>query len=169
MTSLTLSFIESSYPRELIKHLKNERYYKVVETSPGIYTVHGDIFPIQIIDSRKLSAEENLWLKGLSDDLNYSIFRKINAEIARQGNDTRITAYLYAITQANPVALKEAIKMGNKLTLKKVLEEAGWIAEWEEKGRNEGIEQTNVKWQNIVAGKDAEIARLREQLEKNNK
>jgi len=33
--------------------------------------------------------------------------------------------------------------------------------------KKEGIEQTNVKWQNIVANKDAEIARLREQLKNN--
>ena len=35
----------------------------VDERSSGIYTVEGDILPIQIIDSRQLSADENLWLK----------------------------------------------------------------------------------------------------------
>jgi hypothetical protein len=55
---LTLTFVESRYPRELITHLKEERGYTVEEKQPGIYTIKGDILPIQIIDSRKLSGEE---------------------------------------------------------------------------------------------------------------
>jgi len=37
--------------------------YTVVETSFGIYTVSSDILPIQIIDNRQLSAEDNIWLQ----------------------------------------------------------------------------------------------------------
>jgi predicted Rossmann fold nucleotide-binding protein DprA/Smf involved in DNA uptake len=33
--------------------------------------------------------------------------------------------------------MKETIEMGQKLTLEKVLEDAGWIAEWEARGRAE--------------------------------
>ena len=33
---LTLTFVESRYPRELISHLKEERGYTVEETQPGI-------------------------------------------------------------------------------------------------------------------------------------
>jgi len=55
--------MESCFPRELIKHLKETRKLTVEETSPGIYTVRGDILPIQIIDNRKLSAEETSGLR----------------------------------------------------------------------------------------------------------
>ena len=62
ISDLTLSFVESHYPQELIKHLTEQRNFTVEENHPGIYNVKGDIMPIQLIDSRKLSAEENLWL-----------------------------------------------------------------------------------------------------------
>jgi hypothetical protein len=91
---LTVSFVQSRYPRKLIKHLQNEHGYEVAETAEGIYTVKGDILPIQIIDSRRLSADENLWLKSLSDRLNPVEITRISEEITRQEKDARITAYL---------------------------------------------------------------------------
>ena len=62
VTGLTISFVESHYPRELLAHLRETRRYAVEESSPGIYTVKGDILPIQIINTRQLSAKDNLWL-----------------------------------------------------------------------------------------------------------
>ena len=43
ITDLTLTFVESRHPRELIAHLKEKREYRVEEKSPGIYTITGDI------------------------------------------------------------------------------------------------------------------------------
>ena len=48
ITSLTISFVQSHYPRKLTEHLKMVRGYTVEESSPGIYTVKGDILPIQM-------------------------------------------------------------------------------------------------------------------------
>jgi len=110
ITDLTITFVESRYPRELIKHLENVRGYTVAKTSAGVYTVKGDILPIQIIDSRKLSAEENVWLKNLRKNLNRSD-----------------------------------------------IEKSGLGAKYEERERE--------KWTSVLADKDAEIARLRAQLE----
>jgi len=53
-----------------------KRNYTVEESHPGIYNVKGDIMPIQLIDSRRLSAEENLWLKELDNRLNPLRIRK---------------------------------------------------------------------------------------------
>jgi hypothetical protein len=33
----------------------------------GVYTVTEDIIPIQVIDNRKLSGGENIWLKSLDN------------------------------------------------------------------------------------------------------
>lgn len=135
ITNLTVSFVESRHPRELLVHLRKTRGYKVEETRIGVYTVKGDILPIQIIDSKKLSAEENLWLKGLSKNLNPSDYLRVNAEIYRRGNTARVHAYLYAITQANVSAIEEAILMSNdKLTLDQVFERTGLAAIWEARG-----------------------------------
>ena len=139
ITSITISFIESRYPKELVTHLKEIRGFLVEKTKPGIYTVRGDILPIQIIDNRQLGEVENLWLRGLSKRLDTSVFNLVTTEAARQGKAARIGAYLYAITQANPQALQEVMKMnGSKLTFEKVLEDAGLIAKWEARGRAEG-------------------------------
>jgi hypothetical protein len=61
------------------------------ETGPGIYTVSGDILPIQIIDSRRLSADENLWLKNLNKELGYMAITQIDKEINRQGKTTVVS------------------------------------------------------------------------------
>jgi len=172
ITGVTITFVENYVSEKLLNHLRNERGYTIVEAGQGIYNVEGDVLPIQIINSGELPEEGNLWLRGLSNDLNYSAFGKISAEIGRQGTAARISAYLQAIAQANPAALKEAIKMSDSLTLEKVFEEVGWIAKWEARGKAEEREV----WQNVVADKnaeiahkDAEIARLREQLRINSK
>jgi hypothetical protein len=56
---------------------------------------------MQIIDSRRLSADDNLWLKSLSDELGCLEIKQINTEIALQDKAARITAYCDVIVRAN--------------------------------------------------------------------
>ena len=137
VTELTITLIESRYPRNLIEHFKQVRRFTVAETSPGIYTVSGDILPIQVIDSRKLAAEENLWLKSLSNNLTPADMRRVGAVIARQDKAARIAAYWYVITRANINIMEEAIHMNYNEPSPEmvgVLERTGWIAKWEARG-----------------------------------
>ena len=67
---LTITFVAEKYPRKMIEHLKKFKKYRVEEEEKGIYYVYGDLIPIQILITRKLSAEENLWLKSLTNKLN---------------------------------------------------------------------------------------------------
>jgi hypothetical protein len=136
ITGLTLSFIESHYPQKLLDHLRDERRYTVAETGSGIYTVSGDILPIQVIDSRRLPAQENLWLRSLGNELDYSAIKEVSEEIIRQGKAGRTAAYLYAVMRANPEALEEVIKMDK--TLERIFEETGLTAKWEARGKAEG-------------------------------
>jgi hypothetical protein len=55
-------------PRELFAYFEGEKNCSVTETSPGVYVVGGYPVAIQVIASRELPFEENLWLKGLSND-----------------------------------------------------------------------------------------------------
>jgi uncharacterized protein with von Willebrand factor type A (vWA) domain len=143
ITSLTVSFVESRYPKKLIRHLQNIRGYTVAETAEGIYTVKGDIIPMQIIDSRCLSADENLWLKSLRDDLDSLEVTRISEEITRQEKATRIAAYLNVITEANTESIQEAVEMKKRLTFEQVMINTGLAAEWEARGMAEG--QANEK------------------------
>jgi hypothetical protein len=134
---LTLTFVESHYPRELLAHLREVRGYTVEEKMPGIYIIRGDTLPIQIIDNRKLSEEENIWLKDLDNRLEPPEMGRITTEIQKLGKDkaVRIAAYLDVIARANIEALEEMIRMsGCSLALEKVFEEVGWIAKWEARG-----------------------------------
>ena len=135
ITSLTISIVQNHNPKNLLRHMREVRGYTVEEKCSGIYTVSGDILPIQIIDRSKLLLEENVWLKGLSNHLGLKEFSKVTEAAGRLGKAGQIAAYVDAIANANPKTMEEVIKMKTeKLTTEKVLRDAGWIAEWEAKG-----------------------------------
>lgn len=69
LEELTITLVSSGFPRELARHLKNVRNYIVKSAGQGIYSVTGDIFPIQILVTSELSLEENLWLRSLTNKL----------------------------------------------------------------------------------------------------
>jgi hypothetical protein len=169
--------VESRHPQKLLRHLQNERGYTIAETAEGIYTVKGDILPMQIIDSRRLSADENLWLKSLRDDLDFLETTRIGEEITRQEKDAQIAAYLnvitnprvvvlvrylsqgtaypsHTITEANSGSIQEAMEMGQrkqKLTIEQVIENTGLGAKWEARGKAEGgVEKAFAIAQNLV-------------------
>ena len=53
----------------------------IVRTVQGIYEVFGDYVPIQIVESKRLSEDENIWLKSLRNDLEV---RATNAILERR-------------------------------------------------------------------------------------
>jgi hypothetical protein len=111
--------------------------YKVDEKWKGIYIVTGGIIPVQLIESKKLSAEENIWLRGLSNDLDVEKMNRVIDETDNRVKDEIVLTYLDIIMRANPLIMKEVLKM--KLpTLEEVLEETGLTAKWEARGRTEG-------------------------------
>ena len=66
---LSITFVSGKYPRKMIKHLTKIKKYQVTEVEKGIYYVNGDLIPIQILVTKNLSGEENLWLKSLTNKL----------------------------------------------------------------------------------------------------
>jgi hypothetical protein len=128
---LTLTFVGSRYPRELLKHFRERRGYAVEERWPGIYNISGDVFAIQVIDSRRLSEEENVWLRSLDNRLKARELRRIADEVDRQGKAARTGAYFDVVMRANKKRLLEEIKMGDAMvTLEKIFKEAGLIDKW---------------------------------------
>ena len=138
---LTLTFVESRHPRELLAHLQEARGYAVEEKLPGIYIITGDILPVQIIDSRQLSEDENIWLRDLYNKLELPEFQRIAAEIVRQGKGARVRAYLDAIIRANKKRLQEAGKMSDCESLDEIFEEIGFTARWEARGEEKGRQE----------------------------
>jgi hypothetical protein len=150
LTRMTISFVESRHSKKLLEYLQNEHGYTVAETSEGIYTVSGDIVPIQVIESHRLPDEENVWLKSLRGGLKRIEMERIWTEMARQGKDARIAAYLQVIVKANPEIIQEAF-MENSLTFEQILEKTGLTAELEARGKAEGkAEEAVAIAQNMV-------------------
>ena len=53
----------------MLKEIQRTRNLEVVKYDEGIYHISGDVFPIQIIHTAKLSEENNFWLRNLTNDL----------------------------------------------------------------------------------------------------
>jgi len=109
-------------------------------------------------------------VKNLNNKLNRSDIELINKKIAQQGKSTQVTAYAYAVIHVYLKRMEERF-MTRGISLeyeqafeeefKPLFEKAGWIAKWEGIGEN----RERKKWMSVVADKDAEIARLRAELE----
>ena len=69
LEELTITLVSESYPRELVRHLREARGCTVEMVEAGIYSVTGDKIPIQILVTRQLSRKENLWLRSLTNKL----------------------------------------------------------------------------------------------------
>jgi len=126
---ITLTFVENRHPRKLLRYLTGIRGYKAEEASPGIYLVTGDYAPIQIIESGRLSEQENLWLKSLTKDLPAANAGSILDKARKLGDKAQLGAYLYVLLRSNPKSFLEAKNMARKElpTLEEALEEAGLL------------------------------------------
>jgi len=129
MSDITISISLTIFPRELIKILENERGFTVKDEGNGIYYIHGDIVPIQILESKNLSAEENLFLRNLRSNLSsedmlktlqsYKKYKPINAK----------DVFLDRLVKANPNAFMEAMNMSEavKEIFLEGAEKYGWL------------------------------------------
>ncbi|MDR1316769.1 MAG: hypothetical protein LBK13_07845, partial [Spirochaetales bacterium] len=70
ITDMTVSFVTGAHPQKLLDYLRDVLRYGIQERWPGIYYVSGDILPVQIIENRRLTGEDDIWLRDLTGDLN---------------------------------------------------------------------------------------------------
>jgi hypothetical protein len=110
ITDLSLTIVETVHPRELIRYFRDVRGFSIEETFSGIYVVSGDVFPIQIIESKKLSAPDNIWLRSLSNRLSAGELSAILAEHIGEIKKSNLNAYMYAIFHANQTVMREEIR-----------------------------------------------------------
>lgn len=144
---LTISLIAKNYPRKLIQHLKNEQNYIVLNVERGIYYVIGDKIPIQIIVTKDLSSEENLWLKSLTDDLNETTdIETLEQDYRGHEKDILYQSVMNIIVEANEEKFKEANHMCE--ALRKIMREE-MKDELDEK-KNEGENLINALIQKLA-------------------
>ena len=138
VNEITITFVCKNRPRKLMKHLREERGYRI-EGKKGIYLVYGDFFPIQIIITSKLSKSENFWLRYLTDDLQ-SVEEANNILDKYEGHqkENLYKSVMNIIVNANKGVFKEATEMCEALLelMQEKLEEK--LEEREKAGRIEG-------------------------------
>jgi hypothetical protein len=148
MRDMTITIVETRHPRELLKFFREDKECTVTEDSPGIHQIAGYRTGIQVIETKKLVPEENLWLKGLNRGLNAETAGSI-IEASREKYGPDIAAYLHAVLLTNAKILEEAVKMGRSEEAKfyEVMKKAGF-AKWEAIGEARG-EKT--AWEKFVS------------------
>ena len=156
ISDITISFAVTIYPRDLMKYLE-KRGLTVTETESGIYFVEGEAFSIQILESKKLSAETNLFLKNLRSNLSKEEARRtVDAYKALKEFESK-SAYIDRLINANKAVFKEVMEMSDavlqEMLVKAVAEERGWLeARDREKAREvaRGLKADNVPLHIIV-------------------
>ncbi len=99
---VTLSFLAFRYPRKLMKHLREERHLTVANPSPGVYDISNETFITQIIVTRELPPEENLYLRCLTGDLqDTALVRRLADDYTIHKEQDIYTRYLHQLATAN--------------------------------------------------------------------
>lgn len=109
---LTITFVSFRYPNKMLKHLKMVRELEVYKVEKGIYYILGDRFPMQLIVTKKLSKDKNLWLRSLTFDLkDRSHIDKISREYRKHRNNELYKSVMNIIIRANKEQFEEGKDM----------------------------------------------------------
>ena len=106
---ITITFVCHRYPRSLMRHLTEERGYEIHREEDGIYYITGDNIPIQLILTKELSEEQNLWLKSLTDELEETETAKhLIEQYGKHKGNNLYKSVMDLIVRANKDKFKEA-------------------------------------------------------------
>ena len=134
-SEITISFVSHHYPYKLVRYLKKERHLLVEEQEAGIYYIKGDIFPMQLIVTSRLSPEKNLWLSSLTNNLSQGEnMERLLQEYGEHSDDILYRSVMNLIVRANRERFEEGKEVCEALMelFKDDIEAA------QQKGRQEG-------------------------------
>ena len=135
---LTITFVCSRYPREMLRHLDEVRGIKARLQEPGIYLLTGDPIPMQLLFIPRLTQEENYWLQNLRTNLKAgSEIRDIVARYEENRHSKDYAAVMNLITRANWKEMEVDRKMCD--ALRELFAEE--LKEENARGMERGIEQ----------------------------
>ena len=99
---VSITFLTFHYPRKLMKHLTVERYLTVEKTFKGVYHISIETFDVQIIVTRELPPEDNLYLCCLTNDLkDRDLINRLADDYTRNQGQDVYRKYLNQLTTAN--------------------------------------------------------------------
>ena len=105
---VSLTLLSCRYPRKLMKHLRDERKLTVEKISPGVYHVNKETFNIQIIVTKELSSEENLYLRCLTDKLHgEGLAEQLVNDYKKHRTQEVYSRYMHQVAAANRKSREE--------------------------------------------------------------
>lgn len=168
---ISISFLTFHYPRNLIKHLTDKRHLTVENSSKGIYHIIIETFDIQIIVTRELLPDENLYLCCLTDNLqDTSLVNRLADDYALHQGEDIYTKYLHQLTTANNTAKGESAMVCEGLLNLFGTSSAEIIATAKKESEAQINELTETNKQLSVSNRQlsSQIDRLKELLRQNN-
>ena len=97
---LTLTFVCSHYPRNMLQHLKRIRGIRMECQGSGIYYLRGDPIPIQLLVLPELSNKENYWLQSMRTNLRAGAeIRKLMSEYEKHRKSKDYAAVMDLISE----------------------------------------------------------------------
>ena len=149
LSDMTVSFVVTVHPRDLLSYLNNERQFEIVNNGSGINRIEGEAFPVQILESKKLPKSENLFLKILRSNLDIDDVKEAADAYEKHKPFNRKNVLWDRVIQANYQVFREAVVMGEvaKGLFFEVGEEQGWFVERELNKAREiarGLKKNNV-------------------------
>ena len=147
MSEITLTISLTMYPRELTRYLMDDRRLKIQDLGDGIYYIEGEIVPIQILESKRLSTDSNLFLRNLRSKLDQEDLLKTLKSYKAHKPINKKNAYLDKLIRANYDVLKEAMEM-SEATWNMFLEDAekyGLLENRLEQERKKAARETAMK------------------------
>ncbi len=102
---ISLTFLSCHYPRNLMRHLhllQEEQKLTIEKIAPGVYHINKETFTAQIIVTRELSADDNLYLHCLTNKLrDISLANRLADDYKQHQEQDIYIKYMHQITTAN--------------------------------------------------------------------
>lgn len=167
---ITITFASHNYPRDMINHLKEVHGYEIEQKESGIYYILGDIIPIQLLVTSRLSKEQNLWLNSLTNCIkDKEQISAIIKDYQKHKNNALYDAVLNLIIQANQKTFKEGNPMCEALEdlMKDIIKEKEQTAEQRgiQLGEQQGKQQQLLQQIQKKINKSKTIEQIAEELE----
>lgn len=106
---VSLTLLSFCYPRKLMKHLRKERNLTVAKISPGIYHINKETFNAQIIVTKELPPEENLYLHCLTNKLlDVKLVNRLVDDYKNHQEQDIYIRYMHQLATANTKAKGES-------------------------------------------------------------
>lgn len=105
---ITITFVCHHYPQKLIAHLVEVRKYDIQLVEKGIYYIKGDFFTMQLLLTKELTNEQNLWLHNLTNDIQDSaVVTTLLNEYQKHQKENHYKSVMDIIVHANKETFKE--------------------------------------------------------------